>query len=542
MNDDGSAGEDTGGGGRDSGGGEGGEACDNGLDDDSDGRVDEDCTCSPGAEQRCYVADPSFAGVGACVLGRQRCISDFEFGEWDICLGSGTPGDEVCDGVDNDCDGEVDEGCECRTDEERSCYSGPDGTADRGICRSGSEMCVLTTTGSEWGECMGEVLPDTEECDGVLDEDCDGRIDEGCTCALGDSRSCYSGPAGTEDVGECESGIQRCEGSGDDSEWGACSGVVTPRAEVCSGGRDEDCDGLTDCADPDCEASCCEPYNETLGVTPEDIELLFVVDRSGSMDWPSTSGGTRWMDLQSAMSTVLPMLSESALGMLTFPEMDGTVERNNCDVATSVDVPIDFGTAGTISARLVTVDPRAGDTPTPAAFATVQSYIDANPTSRNRFVILATDGLPEPNCGATVPATVSAISALRGSGVDTFVLGIVGPEPSGDTSGIPALQTALNQFADAGGRARAGATRYYEAVDGPALTSALEAIIAATTDCEFALTAPPERPDEVEVRQDGRVVPPAGYTIRGRALRFSGTYCDQIREGLVETISVSDDC
>ncbi|MCA9605593.1 MAG: hypothetical protein KC619_08370, partial [Myxococcales bacterium] len=160
-----------------------------------------------------------------------------------------------------------------------------------------------------------------------------------------------------------------------------------------------------------------------------------------------------------------------------------------------------------------------------------------------RFAILLTDGLPEPNCGSTIDATVTAITNLRTTmGIDTFVIGIVGPDPSGDTSGIPALQAGLNRLADAGGRARPGATRYYEAVDGTALTGALTAIVAAATDCRFTLSAPPPRPSRVEVRFDGTRVPSSGWTLAGTSISFSGVWCDQIQAGLVSSIVVSDPC
>jgi len=233
----------------------------------------------------------------------------------------------------------------------------------------------------------------------------------------------------------------------------------------------------------------------------------------------------------------------AAFGMLTFPEQDGTDERLHCGVASRPDVALSMGTGPAISARLLAADPRAGDTPTPQAFATIRSYLAARPTSRPRFAVLATDGLPEPNCGSTVDATVAAIRDLRTSlGVDTYVLGFVGPTRSGDTSGIPALRAGLNRMADAGGRPRPGTTRYYEAVDGPALTTALQAIIASAADCHVELPATPARPGSLEVRQNGTRVSAAQWSLSGRRLTFTGAACDAIRSGVVTRVEVSDSC
>ncbi|EYF01849.1 RCC1 domain-containing protein [Chondromyces apiculatus] len=43
------------------------------------------------------------------------------------------------------------------------CYTGPAGTEDVGICRSGQQTC--NADGSGYGPCLGEVLPGSETCD-----------------------------------------------------------------------------------------------------------------------------------------------------------------------------------------------------------------------------------------------------------------------------------------------------------------------------------------------------------------------------------------
>jgi len=64
-------------------------------------------------------------------------------------------------------------------------------------------------------------------------------------CTPGVTMACYSGPAGTKDVGICQAGTMTCRPDG--SGFGDCAGEVTPQAETCASTSDEDCSGH-DCA------------------------------------------------------------------------------------------------------------------------------------------------------------------------------------------------------------------------------------------------------------------------------------------------------
>jgi len=79
---------------------------------------------------------------------------------------------EVCDGLDNDHDGEIDEPKETLLD----CYSGPLGTESVLPCRPGYRVCE----NGLYSDCLNEIVPIPElgplSCD-VLDNDCDGCID-----------------------------------------------------------------------------------------------------------------------------------------------------------------------------------------------------------------------------------------------------------------------------------------------------------------------------------------------------------------------------
>ena len=52
-------------------------------------------------------------------------------------------------------------------------------------------------------------------------------------------------------MGACEKGMRTCS---PDAVWGTdCEGAVQPQAEFCDGKADDDCDGLPDDQDSDCQ-------------------------------------------------------------------------------------------------------------------------------------------------------------------------------------------------------------------------------------------------------------------------------------------------
>jgi len=140
------------------------EICD-GLDNDCDLYIDE---TYPEESQLCGFIEGANYGTGVCVPGVMKCDDGYLF-----CDGHIGPTDEICDGIDNNCNGTVDESIANTT--ARVCYSGPEGTMAVGECRAGVKYC---SDGGFEGPCDGEVIPTPEVCDD-LDNDCDGEVDEG---------------------------------------------------------------------------------------------------------------------------------------------------------------------------------------------------------------------------------------------------------------------------------------------------------------------------------------------------------------------------
>ena len=191
-----------------------GEAC-NGLDDNCDGTADNG---NPGGGAMCATGK-----LGVCNPGTTSCT-----GGQILCNQDVLPSSEVCDGLDNNCNGIADEGS---PNAGQACNTGKLGVCGAGTtsCQGGAIVCLQNTQ------------PSAETCDGA-DNNCDGTVDNGNP---GGGLLCNTGKQGV-----CSTGTTVCQGGAI-----ACNQNTQSSPETCDG-LDNDCNGAADNGNPGGGASC----------------------------------------------------------------------------------------------------------------------------------------------------------------------------------------------------------------------------------------------------------------------------------------------
>ena len=264
-----------------------GTACDDRIACTGLGTCSAGGTCQPGApdDARCPAANPCLVGrcepanpsrdargcvftpvsggtiscgTGACAREVAACVD----GRPQECV-PGQPSAEVCNGIDDDCDGVVDNGATCtggKTCQDGACACPQGQTECGGVCvdtgtnPSHCGACDVPCDGGT-GTCRGGRCARPEACNGA-DDDLDGVVDDGAACPH--NQVCLDGRCG------CPAGTQDCDGNGvcedlqtNDRFCGDCATACTG-GKTCQGGVCRCPAGQKDCGGT-CfsEASCC---------------------------------------------------------------------------------------------------------------------------------------------------------------------------------------------------------------------------------------------------------------------------------------------
>ncbi len=310
------------------------------------------------------------------------------------------------------------------------------------------------------------------------------------------------------------------------------------------------CDESRDCergmlcnASQSCEpGSLCggENYNAAQ-VIPN---LLIVLDRSCSMR-TRVNGVRKW---QAAVDAILALTQQYAgmirFGLILFP--DSTAPScGQSDVAVPVGDGAEVQIGQMLTAALDAADPFWPDGPCVTNIDTAMEQasrepVFADPTA-TRFAMLVTDG-QQAGChdAGGDPGTEGIIAALDAQGVHTFVVGFGGE--------VDAAQ--LGRFAQAGGVPRPAAPAFYQADDAAGLLAALQSIGSQVVSCDFALADAPPDPFDLHVFFDNQeAVPRDGahqngwdYDVATQIVTFYGPACDRITSRQVGDVDVIFGC
>ncbi len=240
------------------------EICANNLDDDCDGETDEACLCIPDTQQAC-----SGNTQGICQPGYQTCINGTQ---WSSCFNQTFPlASDLCNNnIDDDCDGQVDEGCtlQNQTPQTTPCFNNAQDGDETGVDCGGNCRTCTTCTDSILNQ--GEYKAAVDLGAGNI-SDCGGSNCPVCpTCSDGIQNQ-------GEEAVDCGRPCQICQQQGEDAD--ADQDGLTLTMELQKGTdptrKDSDGDGQNDKQDkyPLCPNTVCDVnYGENGGNCPEDCQ------------------------------------------------------------------------------------------------------------------------------------------------------------------------------------------------------------------------------------------------------------------------------
>ncbi len=279
-----------------------------------------------------------------------------------VCSDTTADSVERCNLSDDDCDGEVDEGFHvgesCDGQDSDMCAEG------EFVCNASGGAVCSDTTSSTVERCNGQ----DDDCDGTVDEDFDLRTDPAhcgrCDRSCGASETCVNGSCQLPAEQACDNGIDD-DGDGRlDCADSDCASRACGTGCICQGGArteaactdhvDNDSDGTVDCLDPDCEGSSCAALR-SLTLSPDNVQLAI-------------QGSTRAVQTFTVTGTYSDGHTEDVTGQAAFSIDDtrlgffsGATFNSSTSVAGSSTVRARVGTVSASAAITVKLEQRIPD-------------------------------------------------------------------------------------------------------------------------------------------------------------------------------------
>ena len=313
---------------------------------------DDDAAKFPGANETCTSpGDLDCDGLGPIADadgdGARNC-EDCQPWNGDLFPGA----EEVCDGLDTDCDGSLP-------------------VVEQDIDRDGWRACSVAGAPTDCDDRDALVHPlRFEDCTNNLDDDCNGLVDEARDDDLDGVSTCEGDCDDSSDVvfpgagEECDGRDNNCNGLVDDARdfdgdgFSACQGdcnnhdasVFPGATEVCDPAIDSNCDGLDDLADGDGDGftACsgdCDDTDEAIAPTAMDWCDRLDNDCDGTPDDPFDLDEDTWADClgdcADGSSDRFPRPAEAACNDTTDDDCDGLADVDDPDCP--VEPPPELG-------------------------------------------------------------------------------------------------------------------------------------------------------------------------------------------------------
>jgi von Willebrand factor type A domain len=289
----------------------------------------------------------------------------------------------------------------------------------------------------------------------------------------------------------------------------------------------------------------CGQTNVPIATLPPDI--LILQDRSLSMNQNAAGstcnapGCSKWSQVATAVNDVVMATQANVNWGLQF-----FGDGNMCGVATGAAIGVGPNNYAAIQHAFAATSP-GGYTPVELAVTNGAAYLAGLTDQNPKFLLLATDGLPNCTPGAADPLADDSAGAERAvaeafiNGYSTFVVGIA-------TSSDPTANQTLNTMAANGGYPQSeAATSYYSISDTASLEAALHQIVGLAASCTMPLNGAPITFSNVAVSVQsgaGALAVPHdtshtnGWDYVGSplAIEFFGTACDNLKSGAYRNV------